>query len=39
LAAVISVIEETLAEIVQNFLHRLQMVMDANGAHIENSFM
>jgi hypothetical protein len=37
-AAVINVSEETLAAVVQNFRHRLQMVLDANGAHIENVF-
>jgi hypothetical protein len=39
LAAMISIIEETLAQIVKNFQHHLQMVMDTNGAHIENPFI
>jgi hypothetical protein len=39
LAAMISIIEETLAQIVQTFQHHLQMVMDTSGAHIENPFM
>jgi hypothetical protein len=38
LAAVIRVSEETLAAVVGNFQHWLQMVMDANGTHIENVF-
>jgi adenine deaminase len=35
-AAVISVSEETLAAVLQNYRRRLQMVLDADGAHIEN---
>jgi hypothetical protein len=35
-AAVISVSEETLAAVVRNFRRRLQMVLDADGAHTEN---
>jgi hypothetical protein len=37
-AAVISVSEETLAAVVQNYRRRLQMVLDADSAHIENVF-
>jgi hypothetical protein len=37
-AAVISVSEETLGVFVRNFRRRLQMVLDADGAHIENVF-
>jgi hypothetical protein len=37
-AAVISVSEETLATVVRNFRRRLRMVLDADGAHIENVF-
>jgi tRNA A58 N-methylase Trm61 len=35
-AAVISVSEETLAAVVRNFRRRLQMVLDADCAYIEN---
>jgi uncharacterized iron-regulated protein len=38
-AAVISISEGTLAAVVQNFRCRLQMVLDADGEHIENVFM
>jgi hypothetical protein len=37
-AAVISVSEEILAAVVQNFRRRLQMVFGADGAHIEDVF-
>jgi hypothetical protein len=36
LAAVISVSEETLAAVMKNFHHQLQMVLDTNGAHTAN---
>jgi hypothetical protein len=35
-AAVISVSEEILTAVMRNFRRRLQMVLDADGAHIEN---
>jgi hypothetical protein len=38
LAALISFSEETLAAVVRNFQHWLQMVLDTNGAYIENVF-
>jgi hypothetical protein len=34
-AAVISISEETLAAVVQNFRHQLQMVLHTDSAHIE----
>jgi hypothetical protein len=37
-AAVISISEETLAAVVQNFRCRLQVVLDADDEHIENVF-
>jgi hypothetical protein len=37
-AAVISVSEDTLAAVLRNFRCRLQMVLDADGAHIKNVF-
>jgi hypothetical protein len=37
-AAVISISEETLAAVLQNFQHRLQMVLDIDGVHTENVF-
>jgi hypothetical protein len=37
-ATVISVTEETPARDVRNFRYRLQMVLDTDGAHIENVF-
>jgi hypothetical protein len=39
LTAVISISEETQAAVVQNFWCRLQMVLVAIGAHIENVFL
>jgi hypothetical protein len=38
-AAVISVSEGSLAAVVQNCRRRLQMVLDADGAHIKNVSM
>jgi adenine deaminase len=38
LAAVISVSKETLAAVVRNYRRRLQTVLDADGAYIENVF-
>jgi hypothetical protein len=37
-AAVISVSEEILAAVERNFRRRLQMVLDADDAHIKNVF-
>jgi hypothetical protein len=38
-ASVISVSEETLGAVVRNFRCQLKIVLDADGAHIENVFM
>lgn len=35
-AAVITVSEETIAAVVRNFRRRLQMVLDADGTHVEH---
>jgi hypothetical protein len=37
-AAVISISEEIPAVFLRNFRHQLQMVLDTDGAHIENVF-
>jgi hypothetical protein len=39
LATVISISEETVAAVVQNFQHQLQVVLNSDDAHTENVFM